>query len=286
MLLTKLIYGAVSFTHDEITLHHEKLPIIVDVASKCLKETYSEHREFYSVWGVSKFYGDRKKEYATRKDRIEALKLYNAPIELVEQLEPISCIGLTMRCLKKAFVVAGAESTWNKIYTDLAINKSFNGMNLQTSLQKLGWKILYWNPEPNLNKKWDEEDKQLNPLAKGKVWNAVWGGHEQRYQGVIKKGIYYNVKVDDSKLLVDFKRSVPEFFEKIPFFIGTAHAGYHVFPGFDGVIIEAHSMRSLNSVDNLEKSLFNPLDQKGGPRWTRSEKYRSGLIVVPPGLDL
>ena len=122
VLLTKLIYGAVSFTHDEIIQHQEKLPQIIDVASKCLKNIYSEHKEFYLNWGISKFYGDRKKEYATKKDRIEALKSYNAPIELIDQLEPISCIGLTMRCLKKGFVASGTESTWNKIYTDLKIN--------------------------------------------------------------------------------------------------------------------------------------------------------------------
>jgi hypothetical protein len=33
--------------------------------------------------------------------------------------------------------------------------------------------------------------------------------------------------------------------------------------------------------DNIEVSAFNPLATGGGPRWTRSEKYRSGLIAVP-----
>ena len=42
------------------------------------------------------------------------------------------------------------------------------------------------------------------------------------------------------------------------------------------------SARELTSIDNLEDSLFNPLEKGGGPRWTISEKYRSGLIAVPP----
>jgi hypothetical protein len=41
-------------------------------------------------------------------------------------------------------------------------------------------------------------------------------------------------------------------------------------------------MRKLNAADNLEVSAFNPLAPNGGPRWTRSEKYRSGTVVVPP----
>lgn len=50
-------------------------------------------------------------------------------------------------------------------------------------------------------------------------------------------------------------------------------------------------MRELKSSQNLEVGMFNPLYQpvngveggNGAPRWTRSEHYRSGVIVVPPG---
>jgi hypothetical protein len=63
--------------------------------------------------------------------------------------------------------------------------------------------------------------------------------------------------------------------------VGIAHAGYHVFPGRKGDVIEAHSMRNIAARDNIEFSEFNPLATGGGPRWTNSEKYRSGLIVVP-----
>ncbi|CAN5724706.1 hypothetical protein BH20VER1_BH20VER1_25590 [soil metagenome] len=75
---------------------------------------------------------------------------------------------------------------------------------------------------------------------------------------------------------------VPAAFRSAPFFVGTAHTGYHVFPGFEGSIIDAHSTRALTSVNNLEKSQFNPLASGGGPRWTPTEKYRSGLIATPP----
>ena len=91
--------------------------------------------------------------------------------------------------------------------------------------------------------------------------------------------------IDDKTLLVGFGTNVPAEFRAVPFWVGTAHSGYHVFPGFSGKIIEAHSQRPISSKDNLEVSSFNPLNQErgGGPKWTNSERYRSGVIAVPPG---
>lgn len=39
--------------------------------------------------------------------------------------------------------------------------------------------------------------------------------------------------------------------------------------------------REINTVDNIQSSVFNPIGDGGGPRWTRSEHYRSGIMVVP-----
>ena len=40
-------------------------------------------------------------------------------------------------------------------------------------------------------------------------------------------------------------------------------------------------MREMIARDNIEVSQFNPLATGGGPRWTASERYRSGVIAVP-----
>lgn len=279
-----LAQAAATFTPEEVKAHHKALPKIIEVAASCLDRVYADHLDFYGRYGVSKYYGDRKPEYATRAGRLQALRQFNAPEHLIDELTPTSCIGLTMKCMSEGFAATGTSATWTKIYNDLAINKAFDGMSLQASLQNLGWKVLYWNPDVSSNQKWDDEDKTLNPLKPGKVWNPVWGGHAYRYASVKNKGMYHTIKVDDASLLVNFKDTPPEAFKKIPFFVGTAHAGYHVFPGSHGTIIEAHSMRSLKSVDNLETSPFNPLGRGGGPRWTKIEKYRSGVMAVPPEL--
>jgi hypothetical protein len=276
-------WGAVSFTSAEVKVHQEKVKTIVTVAAQCLDRIYDDHVDFHGRWSVSRYYGDRRQDYSTRQGLIQALRKYNAPEHLVDELVPTSCVGLTMKCLSEGFAATGTKATWDKIYKELAVGQKFDGTDLQRMLQQLGWKVLYWNPDPTSNARWDAEDLALNPLKPGAVWNPVWGGHAYRYNQVLKKGTYYDVKVDDAKTLVGFKDAQPLAFKKAPFFIGTAHAGYHVFPGSFGTIIEAHSMRNLNSIDNLETSPFNPLATGGGPRWTKTERYRSGIMAIPPG---
>ncbi|MBX3041613.1 MAG: hypothetical protein KF789_12985 [Bdellovibrionaceae bacterium] len=271
------------FSPTEIRQHQERIQIITSTAADCLSETYADHVQFFKKWKVSKYYGNRKPEHRTAEGRRAALVRYGAPASLESELEPTSCIGLTMQCLAAGFKAAGQSATWSKIHAQLAVDNKFYGTDLQKMLRQLGWKTLYWNPDVSQNAAWDQEDQTINPLQPGKTWNPVWGGHAYRYAMVTRKNDYYGIPIDDARTLVNFKTSVPQSFKRVPFFVGTAHAGYHVFPGSQGQVIEAHSMRNLNAFDNLEVSAFNPLAPQGGPRWTRTEKYRSGVIVVPPG---
>jgi hypothetical protein len=270
-----------SFSSQEIQAHTRLRLEIAKTAAECLDWHYNDHIEFFNQHGISKYYGNRRKDYATRDGLISALRKYGKPTSLVQYLEPISCIGLSMKCLKAGFEQVGMGATWDKIYSELAINNNFYGTDLQRNLINLGWKSYFWNPQPENNEMWDLEDQKISPVKEGKKWNAVWGGHQFRYNQVMNKGVYYNVPIHDRESLVGFGDQQPEFFKNIPFFVGIAHAGYHVFPGRYGDVIEAHSMRDLNSRDNLEFSQFNPLATGGGPRWTKTEKYRSGVIVVP-----
>lgn len=282
LLQTSLVFAAPSlFTDEEKAIYYAQKESLVREAAECLDGIYSEHIAFYNQHGISKFFGNRRKDYATREGRIAALKKYGASARLVDELEPISCIGLTMRCLEKGFNKIGLQKAWAKIYAKLAVNNNFYGTDLITHLHDLGWTTVYWNPDPSKNPQWDQEDRRINPLKPGKSWNPVWGGHQYNYNSVMKKGIYYGIPVDDAETLVGFGANPPIEFRRVGFFVGVAHAGYHVFPGRDGEVIEAHSMRDLNSKDNLEFSEFNPLGKNGGPRWTRTERYRSGLIAIP-----
>ena len=227
-------------------------------------------------------------KFASVRDRGVAAELARIKPDLIKrekELKDISCVDLTRRCLGSAFEAVGMGDTWRKIDDHVRAN-GVSGIEMQKGLVDLGWVSLYWNPDPSQNAAWDKEDRALNPLIPTRVWMPVWGGHAENYGSVTKKSTYYKVPIRDSRTLVGFQTQTPELFKKVPFFVGTAHSGYHVFPGTYGQVVEGHSVRALSSKDNLEFSDFNPLDQEhhGGPKWTNSEHYRSGVIVVPPGM--
>ena len=209
------------------------------------------------------------------------LRKFGKPEFLVDQQVATACIVLAMQACERGFNATGMQNTWKKIHTQLKIDNKLYGTDLQIMLQQLGWKLYYWNPDPSQNAAWDAEDQALNPLKAGRKWMPVWGGHVLRHASAVNKATYYDAKIDNATKLVGFKKTEPAAFKTVPFFVGIAHAGYHVFPGRRGDVVEAHSMREMIARDNIEVAPFNPLAQGGAPRWTRSEKYRSGVIAVP-----
>lgn len=287
--------GSISFSSSEKEDHARRVHVVAQEAGACLNEYYDRHANFFSKYKVSKFYGNRKyfvEKYAgekrTRRDGYPLTAIgdylrkrgYNSDqVQFFKsQMENVSCIDLSRYCLKRGFKAAGQSKYWNRIEELNQLNGNI-GTILQVGLQALGWKLLYWNPDPSQNANWDADDRSINPTNK----LNYWGQHTALYRQVTQKGKYYEYNVDDQSLLVGFGKNVPRIFSNAPFFLGTAHIGYHVFPGTYGKVIEAHSTRDLMSFSNMESSQFNPLGSGGGPRWTESEKYRSGIIVVPPG---
>jgi hypothetical protein len=267
------------FTPQEVRHHRDRVALIARTAADCLDRTYADHVAFFNQHRVSKYYGFRR--YPTEQSRIDALISAGKSPRLAKLQEVTACILLAKRCLREGFLAAGENATWQKI--DRVMNKNGNlGTDLQVMLQQLEWEIYYWNPDPRKNDIWDKEDRKLNPLKPGTVWNPVWGGHGARFKDVKSRGLYSGKRVDNRERLVQFLTLPPAAFQSVSFFVGTAHDGYHVFPGRRGAVIEAHSMRKITDRSNLERSRFNPLQQPGGgPRWTERERYKSGLIVVP-----
>ena len=267
--------GDITFTRSERKSHQKHLEELITVSRDHLNKTWSEHKTFHQKYGFSKYYGDRNKTLNTKAKRKAQLTSLGASSKLESKLVPTSCIGLTLEALKVGFHAPQDPSliqTWEKI-NKFTVENGVEGTALIHALQKLNWKVYYWNPSLSEMQDWDLEEQNW----KSKGWHAY------RYQNVTKHNQYYFNHVDNKTLLVDFKDSPPKEFLNFPFFVGVAHTGYHVFSGFYGEVIEAHSTRSLSSVDNLERSKFNPYTG-GGPLWrvSKKEKYRSGLIAVPP----
>lgn len=290
------VFG-IDFSQREIQFYLRNSNLIHARATECLNSTWNTHVSFFKTWNVSKFYGDQNQSLATREQRIKALESFGAPAFLVDELEATSCIGLTLKCLGKGFNSTSQPEVieiWERLNQYVRANGS-TGIHLLEGLKKLGWRIVYWNPSPEDNLEWDQEDQKLLP-GQPVEWNSGvvnengqyiyhpgWGLHQTRFEIVNNQNKYYTLDVDDKTSLVNFGTNVPSLISEAQLFVGVAHAGYHVFPGVGGDVIEAHSARPLNWFNNLERTLFNPLHKEGGPVWTKSEKYRSGVIALPPG---
>lgn len=272
----------IKFSKREIRNHANEADFIAQEAARCLRGKLQEHLDFYNQYGISPFFGDQsrygKLSWGDRKTHLSNLSRQlnrSFPKNMVEKIKPVSCIGLALQCLEYGFHEVGSHKVWKKV-KDYSASYAHSGLALQHALQQLGWTSVYWNPDTSKNAKFDEIDKRKKPT------NArnYWGHHKYTYEvNVLKKGRYFFNKVDNHKYLVDFDESVPASFSRIPFFLGVANLGYHVFPGFEGTVIEGHSTRKLTDVKTVETSPFNPLMRGGGPRGS----YFSGLMVVPPG---
>lgn len=288
--------GELNFSDSEIVYHQENINQLVSTSRNCLLRYKREHEEFYAktcvkpnFWSekkcLSKFYGERRYSKKRGQRRSDGKKLEYLPNvledegfnpELVNYMEATSCVGLALQCLKEGFQATNQQDQWARIMTFVRAN-NVGGTALQDALQKIGWKIYYWNPVPHqyileAAAKWDDEERK---------WQSK-GWHAFRYRKVMNEGTYWFNKVDNANAMVGFGETTPPILKGIPYWVGTANTGYHVFPGTFEKVVEAHSTRHITAFDNLEFSDFNPFGAGGGPRWTRSEKYRSGLFALPP----
>lgn len=269
------LQGEIEFSAAEKTAHRDSLQVTLQEASSCLQEDLDRHNTFYRKWGISPFYGDQSSFSRLKQSEKQAyLRRLNLPDSLLGELAPTSCIGLTLKCLERGFKAAGQEKIWARLKAFTKLNGT-TGNALQHGLQQLGWKVLYWNPDVSMNATWDARERQQYPNNP----KHIWGNHAAHWAAVQRTGKYLYNRVDDRKALVNFGAEVPALMKQVPFFVGIAHAGYHVFPGHYGQVIEGHSTRQLTDSQTVESSPFSPLEDGGGPRGI----YRSGLMAIPPG---
>jgi hypothetical protein len=271
---------------DEIEYIGNDYPTLADLENYLRTEKPKRYKEYLGMVTTVKLDERARDEMQDLPDLADSVNVLRP--NLGPKLQNISCVDMARRCLSEGFKQVGMEDTWRKIDREVRA-RDLDGTYLQKALADLGWKTLYWNPDTSKNAEWDTEEQQ-HPPEEGKTWNPVWGGHAQRWAMVRDRGYYsvgtkFPIYIDDKQTLVDFGSNTPRSFQAAAFFLGTAHSGYHVFPGFYGRVIEAHSMRALTAKENIEVSEFDPINglKGGGPRWTNFEHYRSGVIVVPPG---
>jgi len=299
--------GSIRFSDSERSIHARNVSRIVEDAAACLQQDLNRHRQFMSKYGISAFYGENAafakttqidpwtgkatSVPTTGEDKRDMLRQRGLSENLVQQLvpsracrsssdcplkmEPTSCIGLTLKCLKRGFDNAGESEVWNRLRAFVR-NNGVQGDALQFALQELGWKLVYWNPATDRAQAWDASERRSYPgNPKG-----IWGKHALMLNQVMNEGRYYTNRMDDVRSMINFGTSTPSFIKETPYFVGIAHMGYHVFAGSYGQIVEAHSTRAITDPLAVETSAFNPLVKGGGPR---GGPYKSGVVAVPPG---
>jgi hypothetical protein len=266
--------GSVSFSEEEKRVHLQSIHSLTAAAEICLKEDLKTHTDFYKKYGISAFYGQNsafsKMSQNEKRDFLIKRKL---DPKLLEIIKPTSCVGLSLKCLERGFSTTGQTAVYKQLLAFTVLN-GVDGTALQHGLRALGWKTLYWNPDTSKNKSWDRLEKIADRFNK----KHFRGFHEDNFIAVKNKATYYFNEIDISDLLLNFSDTEPNYLKGIPFFIGTAHMGYHVFPGYYGVVVEAHSTRAITDEQTIESAPFNPLSDDGAP----SGRYRSGLISIPP----
>lgn len=268
----------------------------MNVAKSCLENYKTSHINFYrsncrvnrkgKKVCLSKYFGDRK--YSKKRGKFrsdgeplqylgDALRAAGFPESMMNRMENTSCVGMALSCLGQAFKATGQSKQWQKVRRFVYAN-GVGGTSLQHSLQKIGWTVFYWNPETASTidaetRKWDIQEKN---------WESK-GWHNYRLNRVRNSNRYWYNTIDDKYSMVGFQKGTPSILYNVPFWVGTAHTGYHVFPGTYSEVIEAHSTQPITAYKNMEFSQFAPMKSGGGPRWTATQKYRSGMIALPPG---
>jgi hypothetical protein len=294
---TQAYKGSISFTSSEKKNHARKTRKFTKIGKACLQNYKSSHENFFnsscrvSRSGkrvcLSKYYGDRRYSKKRGQKRWgdgepleylgDALRSLGFPESMMNQMENISCVGMALNCLKQSFNGTGQSKQWAKIKRYVYANH-VDGTALQHALQKIGWTIHYWNPSPSWSidedtKAWDRQEAN---------WKSK-GRHNTYLRAIRNRSVYYQTKVDDKYSMVGFEKGTPQVLYSTPFWVGTAHGGYHVFPGTFQNVVEAHSTQPISARKNMEFSQFAPMKSGGGPRWTATQKYRSGMIALPPG---
>lgn len=209
---------------------------------------------------------------------------------------PSDCTEIVMEVLGDTFKQQGRSGEWTKVKKKLATNTTLrkgtgmSGLDLQAALQsELGWKAVYWAPDPNyqvpaaeLSGARSDEAGYTAGIAKSKnTYLKGFQGHKKypglaisqsvtNYAPEAPKAGTASTTVKDTKQLDKLK--------KLPFGVLSAHGGFHMTLITYGKVIEVHwSMEATNA---------NLIEQTNLENWAVGSNsgyhyYASGAIVAP-----
>lgn len=262
----------------------EKWQKVVNGALSSISQSIESHFDSLKKTGIGNMYGpkssfakmnaDEKRNYILRNK-----KLGTTPVEPVET----SCVGFVLKQLKNGYESNGMGNRWAEIAQSVYDN-SGQGTYLLQGLREDGWKLIYWNPDKRF-----PTTRVVSPSIANDhhiwTWAMIRDGNPYMENVLSYEKVFPGLPIDHMALdfrpsnssETDFNRNALEILRNIPFFVGVANGGYHVYLGSKGMVIESHSTRSPTDATNIE---LRPLNQFG---LDKGESYLSGVIAVPPG---
>ena len=193
------------------------------------------HRDAVGTRGYGTHYGDHSS--------------YTPPAGA--SLTKSSCVVWAMECAEYAFDKVGGSATWSQI-AQVTRRNQLKGTFLIRELIAKRWTGIYWNPDVT-----DTSDSEHS-----------YSAHIAR-----TKKTYYDLAVSD--MIVDYRRSPVNMtgidrLEKVPFWIGCARGGMHVFCGTGANVSEFHWDAPATDPNAMELVAL------------KDYAWMSGIIAVPP----
>ncbi|MGH1342755.1 MAG: hypothetical protein ACRBN8_14435 [Nannocystales bacterium] len=202
---------------------------------EAIEKKTKAHRDAINARGYGTHYGDHSN--------------YNPPAGA--SLTKSSCVVWAMECAEYAFEKVGRGAVWNQIATVTRRNQ-LKGTFLIRELIAKGWTGIYWNPDVT-----DTSDSEHS-----------YSAHIAR-----TKKTYYKLAVSD--MVVDYRRKPPNMtgidkLDKVPFWVGCARGGRHVFCGTGANVSEFHWDYDATQPNAMELVAL------------KEYEWMSGILAVPP----
>jgi hypothetical protein len=176
----------------------------------------------------------------------------------------LDCTTYGTNVLDAAYAAKGRSTMWADVMREArrASGRDLKGTEILRALQRLdGWQAVFWSPDP----RHPQDRTSEHPFA---------------YRIVRERGTYYGITVDNTKSVIDYRRTSPgaavqtdalERLRRLPFGALAARGGTHMAVIVNGDVYEVH--RHLPATDR------NAIEATPLERFA----WQSGVIAAPPG---
>ena len=205
------------------------------------------HKSLIASRGVGSYYGSESG--------------YVPPAGSPADLRVGSCIGWALDVTGAAYREVGLAAVWQRIYT-ITVNNGARGTVLCRELVRDGWTGIYWNPDVATPADGDAEHTFSAKMARG---------GSGKYYEIPVKGMITNYRPSSTSTTALDASGIRRL-EKVPYWVGCARGGKHVFVGTRGNVSEFHWEAQPTNPDAITQV---PLE---------AFAWLSGILCVPPGV--